>query len=223
MMADMTRNCPGCAQPFKLPEELFGQSIRCPSCQVVFTPTRDEAASDAPLRSSGQIQSSAPELGTHISGSLREADCFDHPPSREHRRYDYRDDYHRPFRRDQTVASMINAPAIIMMVWGGIGVFGGLLALVFLIVMCFVEPPTPSEQFIPIVMISSVLIMALYCTIIVLGAYKMMTRQSYSFAMTASIMTLMCPNILTIGLGIWALVILCKQDVRREFQSIAKP
>ena len=36
-------SCPDCARQLRLPEEVMGQSVRCPLCKVVFTARNPEA------------------------------------------------------------------------------------------------------------------------------------------------------------------------------------
>ena len=56
---------------------------------------------------------------------------------------------------------------------------------------------------------------------IVLGALKMKKCQSYGLAMTASILCILCDCIgcccLGLGAGIWAIVVLCKPEVKAAF------
>ena len=56
--------------------------------------------------------------------------------------------------------------------------------------------------------------------LIVLGALKMKKCQSYGLAMTASILCILCDCgccCLGIGAGIWAIVVLCKPEVKAAF------
>ena len=57
--------------------------------------------------------------------------------------------------------------------------------------------------------------------LIVLGALKMKKCQSYGLAMTASILCILCDCIgcccLGLGAGIWAIVVLCKPEVKAAF------
>ena len=55
--------------------------------------------------------------------------------------------------------------------------------------------------------------------LVVLGAYRMRRLESYGLAVTAGVLAMITPPLLPIGLplGVWALIVLARKDVRREF------
>lgn len=64
-------------------------------------------------------------------------------------------------------------------------------------------------------------VFAIWSIVLVGGGRAMMRRSSYSAALTAAIVAMLPCNFGCLGglpIGIWALVVLCMEDVRREFR-----
>jgi hypothetical protein len=62
-MPDVTR-CPSCGRPLRVPEQLFGELVQCPSCAYTFTAT--PAGSDPPAPAVPAPEP-APELREHVT------------------------------------------------------------------------------------------------------------------------------------------------------------
>lgn len=70
-----------------------------------------------------------------------------------------------------------------------------------------------------------VLIELLIGVAIIIGALKMMRLQSYGWATTAAILALLpCSpaSLLSLGMGIWSLVVLNRRQVKEGFQAQAR-
>ena len=123
--------------------------------------------------------------------------------------------------------AMVNGPAIFMMVLAVIS-----LSLVPLsIVYQFTQgqdayndlPPELRDfllQFSGVASVVSNVLSFIANILILIGALKMRKWQSYGLAMTASILCILCDwscCCLGIGAGIWAIVVLCKPEVKAAF------
>src|SRR5690242_17990991 len=84
-------SCPTCQRQLRVPDNLIGELVKCPSCQNTFTA---EAVESSPLREEGvreerhsPIEERAEE-GEPTRRRRREDDDFDDRPSRRRRRAD---------------------------------------------------------------------------------------------------------------------------------------
>src|SRR6516165_5105325 len=53
-------SCPSCARQLRLPDELQGQQVKCPSCMTQFTATADSGSAPTPAPPPGPYITSAP-------------------------------------------------------------------------------------------------------------------------------------------------------------------
>jgi predicted Zn finger-like uncharacterized protein len=149
----MDITCPGCRKMLRVPEEMVGKKVRCPSCNEVFEAQADSGGAPpgpppgftpAPPREEerGYPERRPPEDEGRRG---REGEFADRPRGRSDEDYDRPrgrpdDDYDRPRRRDDEdyparprrseALGMVSGPATALMVVGGIGIALGLLNIV---------------------------------------------------------------------------------------------
>jgi hypothetical protein len=136
------------------------------------------------------------------------------------------DDRDWPMRRDRSILeraeSSVAIVAILIIIAASLGTVLGLFFLAFFAVMCFVEPPRQDDIIFAAICMIVPSIMTVYCLFMLYSAYRMRKMESYALALTAAVMTVLIPNMLTIGLGIWALVVLTNYDVKQAFRIKAE-
>lgn len=130
----------------------------------------------------------------------------------------------------QQILALVKPPAIALIVVAVIGMLLALLAIgLNLLGMGLVAAEGNGDEETLIVMLSGgfgvlgSLIGLLVGAAIIMGALKMMKLQSWAFALAVSIVA-MVPIVspccvLGLPVGIWALIILCRQDVKAAFTS----
>lgn len=132
----------------------------------------------------------------------------------------------------------ITAPAIGLIVCGAVDGIYGVLNMVGHIIgngggVADVPPDAPPalRQILegmnnanPVVGVITSLVMIAVAALIIFGGVQMLRRQTYGLAMAASILTMLpCLTCLGCcgvgeGIGIWALVVLSQEDVKRAFR-----
>lgn len=131
----------------------------------------------------------------------------------------------RPFNE-----AIVVAPAIAMMVVAGLNCLVTIPYLIFKTVEALAMGRAmqgEAETFVSEVAFGSVVVSVILCVVVLaiyvlmfIGGWKMMKMRSYGFAITAAILMMLPCTFCWSGLpfGIWALVVLCLQDVRQTFR-----
>lgn len=214
-MADHLIECPECRRQLRVPEEVIGRLVRCPSCSAMFTvaaggnlaapatvrlpPVPSPAA--APAAYPPPAQPLAPEL---LAGDQATEELH--------------------LSREQAWAAVLPA-AICLLLTGLLGlVVDGLLALLLATKPdLFDQPPAfggppPSPQLMAIIF----LVFACISLVIVLAAVQMLRLRSYALAVAGCFLAMInFANLCCVfGLpcGIWAIVLLLREDVRSAFE-----
>jgi hypothetical protein len=229
-----TVSCPSCSRKLLVPVELQGKSVRCPTCDTVFTARLEE-----PEQSSAPPPTEAPDVSERLS-SVPSGPA----PEREEDRpgwrgrwqedEDYYDgpEYGRGFRGGSRSAALaaVSGPATALQVTGGIA-----LALSVLSLSCnligaaggFAQPGGRNQNQNVNVMVNAAsgvmgaVFGIAYAILILIGAGKMKRLESFGFAMASSIIAMVpCTVCCILGLpfGIWSLVVLNKPEVRDSFR-----
>lgn len=134
------------------------------------------------------------------------------------------------FHRPGEVAPLVTMlPAIFLMVstvptfiYLFIQGIGSLLMLVQVLSRSSNGPAAPTELLVGAAIARLLFCLAWFCVVllIVKGSFDLLNRQSYGWALTAAILSMLC---CTLGIGfpfgLWALVVLCLPDVRRAFRT----
>jgi predicted Zn finger-like uncharacterized protein len=222
-------NCPQCDRKLRVPDELLGKMVKCPTCGTTFT---SEEAGEPPL----EEEAPAPRRPRPVEESYEEA-----PPRRppERRQDDEEEEYddeaprQRRRRRSRSAAAdMVSGPATGLLVSGILTCLLGALLLVINLagvgMGAGVQQPGaggPNPQLVQMLSGTMGAIMNLISIglgiLVIVGSQKMKNLESYGLALTASILTVIpCFTCCLWGLplGIWALVVISKEEVKAAFQ-----
>src|SRR5262245_33664764 len=119
--------CPSCSRQVRVPEELAGRTVRCPSCEATFTaparaaeetPAETYLPQEEPSARRGPPASPPPEREEELP-EQGEDEGFDRPRRRRRR------------RQGDDAYGMVQGPAIALMVTSGISLGLSILHLLF--------------------------------------------------------------------------------------------
>jgi predicted Zn finger-like uncharacterized protein len=240
-------NCPKCDRKLRVPDDLIGQAVKCPTCSETFTATiaapEPPPSVPAPPPPFPLPDRSEPELlqrryeeeagGAEAPPPFpREGNYRDGP-----RRGDYDDESERYRQRMALHGPAMNAvsgPATGLLVTGILGIISTVLwALVQMGQIAEMggrgrrrggmAGGGGDEAVMGFVLCFGVLFAIAMCVLVIMGAQKMKRLESYGFAMTGSILAMIpCTSpccLLGLPFGIWAVVVLNSPEVRDAFRS----
>jgi predicted Zn finger-like uncharacterized protein len=229
--------CPSCDAPLRVPETLLGKNVKCPKCQKTFL---------AELEESADLEVVDDEPAPRRRPPVRDED-EEEEPARPKRRPAARDEEEyeeeegaqeeeeRPRRRRRgrrraEAESAVAGPAISLIILGSLDILLVIANLIMSLAGVTFAPAGPGKAGGPgadvafltskAYLIPSSVLQLCFAVSILMGGIKMKQLQSFGLAMTASILALLpCGNCCCIGLplGIWALVVLNKPDVKNSF------
>lgn len=206
--------CPECSRTVRVPDELIGQPVQCPACQAQFPASAlpDEGAA---------IQAAAP---TETPALLPDLPA---PLPRDF--VDYSRDRETLRRR---ALDEVQGPATALIVTAILGIVGQVVALLFTVGMAVYMMqqapagmgPQPVELVLQFASNAIGMVVGVTTAVVVLiGARKMKSLESYGFAMASSILALIPCNfpccILGLPIGIWALVVINRPEIKDAFAS----
>lgn len=125
-------------------------------------------------------------------------------------------------------AAKVKPPAIAIIIAISIGMVLGLVGLLFNVLGISIGASQGGEEgMINMVSggvgIAQAVVGLAIGTVIIIGSKKMMELESYGFAMSASILAMIpCVSpccLLGLPFGIWAIVVLCQEDVKAAFKA----
>jgi predicted Zn finger-like uncharacterized protein len=211
--------CPSCEKKLRVADELLGKTVRCPGCKTAFTaegedePIEAELVEEAPRRPRRPVAAADDEE--------------DEPrPRRPQEVEDEEKDEPRPRRRPRRInprreaESAVAGPAIALMVIAGLGALVDVWALVNILLGLSVAPAGVDPGVFKVARAIALVLMVVWTIIVLLGGLKMKSLSSYGAAMTGCIFAMLPCNIVCLGglpIGIWALVVLNRPDVKRAF------
>ena len=237
----VTCTCPTCNKPLRIPDELIGRLVRCPGCQGTF-PATAAAPTPPPPAAPEQIQPNPSPTGDLPNLTFENAppESFAPlPPIGD--RANALALVKGPSLALMIVSGIMGGLSIlgfiailaIFLFIGSIGSAANANAAK--------NPggiPATSSQ--PDFLVSSaanigvvfveMLLSVAWAVAVFMGAQRMSQLRTYPFAMTAAILAMVplsgcvcgactfIPWLVTLGFGIWALVILCKPEVKAAFQ-----
>jgi predicted Zn finger-like uncharacterized protein len=209
-MAQVILNCPQCQRPLRVTDELLGRLVKCPACQHTFTAPTSVEPAPVPLAAGEPSEPGGPLQGEVYEPA--EGAGF------------------RPGDRERAKGLLL-PPAICLLVIAILGLCGDLVQVAMWLVMSDklmeqmhqqlaafgVQGPVPSPQLIAIIHAC----FAGVSLLIVAAAIQMLRRRMYGLAILGSFLAVLnCDSYCCVPgffIGIWALVILMRQDVRGLF------
>lgn len=224
--------CSNCGQQLIVPSEVRGKQVKCPKCKIVFAAPAGESEvrlleqrkSDVPLRPQGweDADSRGRDEGERRRRARYEDDEADREPGRRDRRWygRYEDDdkeferLRRQSRSDLELAeSVVIGPAISLILLGSLFVLGGVYSF-------HLAQGRQQFQGIRLFYLAFAMFAFLWGSFIILGGAMMKTMRSYSLAMAASIMAFINHPcfVLHLVIGIWAVSVLNRPDIKRAFR-----
>jgi hypothetical protein len=225
-------HCSSCDRQLRVPDAAFGKRVKCPSCGNIFVAQPPEPE-DIPV---AEIDDDPPP---HPASRPIEDE---HKPD-----IDDEEEYgepRRPSRHQAAAAGAVMGPGISLMIVGGLGLLYGLANLYVVLTgggpnfvpgqgvfgfgaaqPQFGQVPNPGAQAaqqmgFQIGLVLGMTVPVLWGLIVTLGGFQMLRLKARALAMTGAIFALVpCNPCCLAGLpfGIWALVVLNRDDVSRAF------
>lgn len=217
-------NCPQCQRQLRVPDELLGKPVRCPSCNTMFTASTGSAGTPRPAESPVGEPAAASPAPVGVDPARSQVDWepgyegVQHPGSRE-----------QALRR-------LRGPAICLLVTGILGV---LLYALLLVRFMTADPKAlaeeaaarqePANRQAVIDMTYSIVgrpgrigvcIFLAISVIVTLAAMCMLTGRFYLLAVAGSALAIVdvCCCVGGVPFGIWSLVVLMDSQVRAAFR-----
>jgi predicted Zn finger-like uncharacterized protein len=229
-MPEIILNCPQCQRQLRVTEELQGRPVKCPACGLTFTvpPGSAEPEPVLDVRDAAGFPPQGQAPLPREQGLIEDYD-EEHRPRRR-----ARDGGFEPGDRDRA-RSLVLAPAICLIGASSLGLLLDLYEVVSWATAPearmqqveqfnkFFNLPLPNLQQMGSLMVATHAAFAGLCVVIIVFAIQMMRLRWYPMAMVGSILPMMNlgSNCCCLGLpiGIWALIILLRADVREAFYS----
>jgi predicted Zn finger-like uncharacterized protein len=230
--------CPECQRRLRVPDDLLGKAVKCPTCKATFqAAAEDEAGSPpAPRREEaprGRARPPEEDYEARPSPAVRRRRREEEDEFADDEDDDYEDrPRRRRGRRRAEARSAVLVPAIGLMVTGGLGIAVAVLDFVLRVlnvgIMATGGPGAPANKDpayragyqAGIVLGGGVDLLALILyVILIVGAIRMCTLQNRGLGMAACIIGIIPCWCCILGLpfGIWGLVVLNREDVSRAF------
>lgn len=215
--------CPRCERQLRVPEELLDREVKCPSCGVNFLVESARGDKPAPRP---EDKPTARQEDVAIRESVQPPGSPSAAPEADV--YDDDDEVRRPSRAVMDEISNVSTALMITGILDLCLAVCGVGANVFLTVIGVAEggngnqPDAALNAFSGVFGIAQGLVGVLLGVLIIVGAQKMKRLESYGLAMTSAIISVVpCHGCCLWGLpiGIWALVVLGKPEVKAAFKA----
>jgi predicted Zn finger-like uncharacterized protein len=215
-MPEVIIRCPQCERQLRVPDEMIGRLVRCPTCGMTFTLASGGAPPQPAAEPPAVLPAGPPPEEPPYADAL--------PVGRRPAAWaEYPDD-------DEQARSAVRPPAICLLIVGLLGM--SVNALILTAALVIGPDAEPFQQAranqdpaafgaawtVTMVMIGGFAFMSL---LVVVGAIQMLRTKAYGFAIISSILAMLIiyPGCCVIGLpvGLWSLLVLLRQDVRAVF------
>jgi hypothetical protein len=222
--------CPQCGKQLGVPETLIGKKIKCAACSHVFV-VPDEATppSHVPPADAGFQKEIEPAIKKEPTPPRSEGEYpEDEPRPRSSRRWDdEEDDLDIGATIDKRslkapVTGLILPPGICLIVTGILGILVNLFQTVVAIASPEILQNNAFGQGAPPALSAiSGVVFAILGAGTIAGGIAMMRQKMYGIAITGTVLAMLnignCCCVLGLPFGIWALVMLCRPDVKDAF------
>jgi hypothetical protein len=226
--------CPSCKQKLKVPDALVGKKVRCQKCNSIFMAEEEiemEVVEEPPQSIEvieGPPKAKREERPPRVLDDEEEEDELDDEPRPPRRRK------RRKRRRLSSVAEQVRIPALLLYITGFVGAGVNLIWVIYRVVVVItlsssVPAGSPGFQsgqatgFIAgaiIGVIVQLCVAFVWSALVVKGAQSMSSLQGYSSAIAGCIIAMLpcgCGCFMGLPIGIWGLVVLTQNDVKRAF------
>jgi predicted Zn finger-like uncharacterized protein len=224
-------NCPQCERKLRVPDNLLGQAVKCPTCSMTFTASA--ALSELPPMAGPEAAAPPPSAPQPEPYPLQYDVPAPYPGAAQQPRYadqgapvDFDDPRVRRRQLRPAALDAVAGPAIALLVVGIIGIVGaaiGVCAGFFVSAAGVGLRRGFNGEFQPIFAVFFYGAMLVSSIVVVACSTKMKRLDSYAAAMTGSILAVIpCLSpcfILGIPFGIWALVVINQNDVKEAFYN----
>lgn len=232
-MPELVR-CPACSKKLRVPDRLVGRNVKCPSCGTTFT-----ANAEMPVESPEEIEPTKPsprrrrddESISERPRHRRSEDLDDEDRPRRRSRRDSEEEDEEEYeeetrprkrgRRRQAALDAVTTPAIALLVVGILGILLGIANILVVAAGFGVDPRQQAPPGFTAGRYVGAFVSLIWGIVVTLGAVKLKTLQSRGSAMTGVVFSLLpCSPCCLAGLplGIWALVVMNKPEVKDAFQ-----
>lgn len=202
-------DCPICNRKLRVPDDLLGQRVKCPTCAQEFTA---QVSAPAPL----------PPPGFVLPGATPRAPAP--APPRSYAPQSLYDEFGERHPSTSSARDAVMAPAVALLVAGIIGLvsMGGLTVLGTIGWLAEDAANANAEEVAEFITgVLMFIVAALANAAIIFCAIQMQRLKSYGLALTGAILAVI-PGIspccvLGIPFGIWALVVINQPDVKNAF------
>jgi predicted Zn finger-like uncharacterized protein len=225
--------CPACGRKLRVPDDLVGKPVRCQNCNQQFTAAEEveniemEVVEGPPAAAQQsqevpQATSQTKKLPSALE-VIEEVEEVDESPERRRPRRKKR-------KRRGDAVQMVYLPGLLLTIAGYVGV--GINALVILInlvgavnaLVSSAQAPRGSVGVNPLMILTAVgvqlFITALWGSAVIRGGQSFTSMNSYSMAIIGCIAACLPCSLgcfLGLPIGIWGLVVLMQDHVRRTF------
>jgi len=228
--------CPSCNAALRVPENLLGKNVRCPKCQTTFLAELEEPAEPERIvrePSPAARRRPRPPEDFEEEDELPPEDELEELPEEPEEEYEERPRRRRRGGRRRAAAeAAVAGPAISLIVIGSLDIFLVILDMILSLAgFNFVPasargPGGPGGNFAfqsnPVIVLPTHLLGIGLDILILMGGIKMKQLQNHGLAMAASILAILpCGNpccCIGLPIGIWALVVLNRPEVKDAFQ-----
>jgi predicted Zn finger-like uncharacterized protein len=224
-------HCPSCNRPLRVPDDLLGRPVRCPSCSTEFTAVGNGGAAPPEARDeSGAGPAREPPFlaGEHVTDQPGPDATRERPVRDRYARDDEQDeDYPRYRHSRESASSKVTGPAIGLMICGGLAVAISIVGFVLNVALVGLgrpnRPGAGADEAIANMIggVVGAILGLCWGGIILVGANKMRKLQSHGYAMAAAIIAMLPCNaccLLGLPFGIWAVVMLNDPEVKSAFR-----
>lgn len=209
--------CPSCSRQLRVPDELLGKQVKCPSCQTIFTAEAPEPAPPPPPPVEPEpvpLEPAAPEYAPNpFATAHNEFEGIDRRSSFDNDRRPAFDDDRR---RD--VMQRVMGPTLALMIVKGMTMM--LLGLPLLGSLVTIITARNDGAIIGGLVQGFLIVASLVIDFLVIyGALQMRQLRSHGWGMAACILAII-PHaccLFSLPFGIWGLVVLNDPEVRRAF------
>ena len=221
--------CDQCQRLLRVPDQNAGARARCPQCShVQQVPPSSTTGHDAPQAPQGYQPTSGaaggawPGVQPSGAGNVTPTSTNPFAEVPEHNPFSdnpyqspYAGGYPGGVSSREYARGKVRAPAIaviVVAVLGSgmllLGTLGGLIELA--------EGGANGEAISTFVMFGFCLLLE---AVVIIGMVRMLALKNYGLALTAAIVSMLCGlcSLITLPFSIWALVVLCDNDVRSQF------